>query len=117
VENIDQCADLKDDFEERWIKGLKDPKYLSYWFGYIAEVKHPRVLDRAFIALRQPSWEKAAQQVFSLLKLAIGDYTKQSMAELSKSNPGKYQSLLKDLRQLKTPKYRRMPPPLVINPS
>ncbi|HZQ29649.1 MAG TPA: ElyC/SanA/YdcF family protein [Patescibacteria group bacterium] len=114
IDNINQCEDLKDlnYFEERWIQGLKDPKYLSYWFGYVAEVKHPRVLDRAFVTLRQPSWEKAALEVFSLLKLAMGDYTKQSLAELSKSNPDKYQELVRNLRQLKTPKFRKMPPPL-----
>lgn len=91
------------------IKGLQDPKYLTYWFGYLGDVKHPRVIQKAMKRLNQPEWVEVAQHVFKQIGLDVHEYQEADLSELADRDPNKYYLLVEGLKKLKKPEYRRVP--------
>lgn len=96
--------------EERWIRGLTDPQYLTYWLGYIGLVQNPIVIQNAINHLNTPTWHEAAYHTFERLGLDFDEYTKQNIPELQKDNPTKYALLITAIQKLKDPTFRVMPP-------
>jgi hypothetical protein len=99
--------------EEQFIQALQDPKYLTYWFGYLGDVKNPRVINRAMKRLNQPEWVAVAESVFRQVGLDVREYQKEDLCELSERDPNKYFLLVEGLKKLKKPEYRRVPKLLV----
>lgn len=95
--------------ESQFIRGLEEPEYLTYWFGYLGDVKHPKVIQRAMSRLNQPEWVEVAKSVFKQIGLDVRDYQTADLCELSKRDPNKYYMLVEGLKKLKTPEYRRLP--------
>ena len=95
--------------EAQFIRGLIEPEYLTYWFGYLGDVKNPRVLQKAMRRLNEPQWSEVARNVFEQLGLNMQEYTKQDICELSERDPNKYYLLVEGLKKLKKPEYRRVP--------
>jgi len=91
------------------IQGLEDPKYLTYWFGYLGDVKHPRVIQKAMRRFNQPEWAEVAEHVFKQIGLDVREYKDTDLSELSQRNPNKYYLLVEGLKKLKKPEYRRIP--------
>lgn len=102
--------DFLQEGENRWIKALQDPEYLTYWFGYLAEVKNPKVLQKALSKLYDPVWFEKAQKAFVQIGLPIEEFRNKDLVRLSQNNPQKYFSFIEGLRKMKKPQYRKLPP-------
>jgi phage pi2 protein 07 len=106
------CTDTKEQFsrEERWIKALSQPEYVTYWLGYVAEVEHMYVLQKAIDRFRDESWRKAATTALSQVSIDIDEVVTTNLETLAKTNPQKFVYLVSALKQLKQPAYRILPP-------
>ncbi len=108
------CNDIKDQCsrEERWIKALSDPEYISYWLGYVAEVKNLYVLQKAIDRLEDLAWKEAAAVALKQIKVDVEEIVGANLETLAKTNPQKYVWLISALKQLKDPSHRAIPPSL-----
>lgn len=95
--------------EASLIEGLQNPNYLTYWFGYLGDVKHPEVIQRAMKRLNQPEWVEVARSVFRQIGLDVREYQQTDLNVLSQRDPNKYYMLVEGLKKLKKPEYRRIP--------
>jgi hypothetical protein len=95
--------------EAQLIRGLLEPQYLTYWFGYLGDVKNPTVLREAMRRLNEPQWSEVARGVFQQLGLNMHEYTKNDICELASRDPNKYYLLVEGLKKLKRPEYRKVP--------
>ncbi len=98
--------------EKRWMEGLTNPEYITYWLGYLGDVNQPTVIQNALNLLKQPDWRKAAEKAFLQLGLRFVDYLNEDLSTLAKSNPDKYKNLIRGLKRLKAPEFRHTPPEL-----
>lgn len=105
------CVDTKEQFsrEERWIKALSSPEYISYWLGYVAEVKKAYVLQKALKKLQDKAWKKAAAAALAKVKVDADELIEMDLEQLAKTNPEKYLYLVQCIQQLKNPAYRVLP--------
>lgn len=106
------CSDTKEQYgrEERWIKALSAPEYVSYWLGYVAEVKHLYVLQKALDRFRDTAWKEAGAAILKQVKLDVDEIVETNLETLAKTNPQKFVYLVSALKQLKQPNYRTLPP-------
>ncbi|HZE87674.1 MAG TPA: YdcF family protein [Methylomirabilota bacterium] len=113
--DVSNCADVKlqSTREERWIRGLNDPQYITYWLGYIAEVKQQCVLQKTLDRLQDTVWEKAAASACKKVGISLEEFSGENIAQLAKNKPEKYASFVRALQQLKKPEYRTLPPHLL----
>jgi hypothetical protein len=95
--------------EERWIKGLNDPQYVTYWLGYIGMVNQSVVVHNAIQRLKDPLWSEPAKEAFKKLGLNFDEFIKEDICNLSKKDPTKYNLLVQGLRKLKSPEHRTLP--------
>ena len=95
--------------ESRFIKGLKDPKYLTYWLGYFGELKYPSIVQKMIKRIQEEEWQKSANQAFKTIGMDINEFVKEDLIALSEKNPQKYDYFLQNLRKFKSPEYRRIP--------
>lgn len=102
--------DFLQEGENRWIKALQDPEYVTYWLGYLAEVKNPKVLQKALVKLEDPVWFEKAQKAFVQIGLPIEEFRNEDLVRLSQNNPQKYSFFIEGLKKMKTPRYRKLPP-------
>ena len=106
------CTDTKAQFdrEERWIKALSTPEYVTYWLGYVADVKHRYVIQKALDRFQDLAWKEAATEVLAQVKIDVDEIVETNLETLAKTNPQKYLALISSLKQLKQPLYRTLPP-------
>jgi len=105
------CHDTKEQYqrEARWIKALNSPEYLTYWLGYVAEVKKAYVLQKALNKLREKAWKEAGAAALSQVKLNVEEIVKIDVETLAKTDPQKYLYLVSALQQFKKPSLRILP--------
>lgn len=94
------------------LKGLEDPEYLTFWLGYVAMVKHPKVLQNVMRKFEDPDWYACAEKIFAKVGLEFGDYRGQDMATLAEKDAARFNYLVSKLQELKKPEYRVIPPVL-----
>lgn len=95
--------------EEKWERGLTDPRYLSYWVGYVSEVENPRVLAEVISDLKDSSWLTSAKETFLKVGLNFDDFSEEDISKLKSNDPEKFEALINGLKKLKTPEFRKMP--------
>ncbi len=93
--------------EKRWTSGLEEPEWLRYWFGYIADVENPTVLQDVMNKLKNPDWVNKAHEAFTLVGLNFDNFRDIDLASLP---PSQYELLKNSLRRIKT-EFRIAPPP------
>jgi hypothetical protein len=98
--------------EKRWLRGLTNPEYLTYWLGYVGLVENPLVLQNTLRMLKESHWKKSADQVFSTINLVFDEYADTNVVALAEKNENKYGLLVSRLQKLCTPEMRNLPPPL-----
>lgn len=112
---IEETCNIVEDIEivrqePRWKKGVQEPEYLKYWLGYVALVKHPKIMHNVMQRLRRPDWLTHAEKVFDEVGLNINDYCQEDLTELAKKDAVKFNLLMQKLQQLRQPEYRVIPP-------
>jgi hypothetical protein len=98
--------------EARWKIGLEDPKYVTYWLGYVGEVKYPKVIQKAFNKLCNSHWCTYAKEALDRVGVDMDDFIGEDLTKLAERNPQKYLLLVNGLQKLKSPEYRQLPPAL-----
>lgn len=105
------CADTKKQQgrEEQWMKALLDPQYVTYWLGYVAEVKNYKVLQKTMERLCEVTWKKAAVDACTKVGINLDEFTGEDLSRLAKENPVRYTTFISALQELKNPKHRIIP--------
>lgn len=105
------CAETRqqNSREEKWIKALSDPHYVTYWLGYVAEVKKVYVLQKALSRFREKAWKEAGAVALAKVALNIEEIAEIDIELLAKTDPQKYMYIINTLQQLKNPTYRVLP--------
>ncbi len=98
--------------EKRWRKGIQDPEYVKYWLGYVALVKHPKIMHNIMKQLQTPDWMSYADKAFTEVGLKLEDYKEKNLVELAKTDEVKFNYLMQKLQELRKPEYRVLPPQL-----
>lgn len=96
--------------ELRWTRGLVEPEYLTYWFGFVAKVEDPQALTRAISSLDSPEWHIA---LFEACEAVGVDYEKligTNLKQLYAHSPDTYNAIRTSLAQLSNAPHRKMPP-------
>jgi hypothetical protein len=101
--------------EKRWRKGVSEPEYVTYWLGYVAMAKHPRVMHNVMQRLKDPLWSNSGEKAFAKVGLKLSDYKEKDLIQLAKTDAMTFNLLMKKLQELKKPEYRACPPELQIN--
>lgn len=96
--------------EKRWMRGLTEPQYVTYWLGYLGDVNYPTVIQNALNRLRGPEWQEAADRALRKIGVRLSDYLSEDLPKLAKTDPDRYHSLISALKKLKRPEYRQAPP-------
>lgn len=94
------------------LKGLEDPEYLTFWLGYVAMVKHPKVLQNVMRKFEDPDWYACAEKIFAKVGLEFGEYRGQDMTKLAEKDAARFNYLVSKLQELKKPEHRVIPPVL-----
>ncbi len=98
--------------EKRWRKGIQEPEYVKYWLGYVALVKHPKIMHNVMKRLQTPDWLNHADKAFTEVGLDMKDYKEKDLEELAKTDAVKFNYLMQKLQELRKPEYRILPPQL-----
>ncbi len=109
-QTTDEDIDELNKQEAQWTKGLEDPKYATYWFGYLGDVKHPHVIQQAMRRFADPEWEAIVSPVFGKIGISLHDFIDEDLEVLAKENPEKYGLLLDGLHRMKSAEFRILPP-------
>lgn len=110
LDSEDDDAQVIVEGEGRWVKAMDDPNYVSYWCGYVADVKYPSVVQNIIHKLDDPLWFAALDQVLSQFGLRACEYQNVDLAYLYEHEPEKYYLFVSSLQKCKSPNYRKMPP-------
>lgn len=94
------------------LKGLEDPEYLTFWLGYVAMVKHPKVLQNVMRKFEDPDWCECAEKIFAKVGLEFREYRGQDMTKLAEKDAARFNYLVSKLQELKKPEHRVIPPVL-----
>lgn len=105
------CVEIKRQHtrEGRWIRGLSSPEYLTYWLGYVAEVKKAYVLQKALKRLENDAWKKVGSVALKQVKLDVDEVIQTDLVMLAQSKPEKYLTVVSALKQFKKPNLRAFP--------
>lgn len=105
------CVEIKRQYnrEDRWIRGLSSPEYLTYWLGYVAEVKKAYVLQKALKRLEDDAWKKVGAVALKRVKLDVEEVMHIDLVTLAETDPQKYLLLVSALKQFKKPDLRAFP--------
>lgn len=95
------------------LKGLEDPAYLTFWLGYVAMVKNPKVLHNIMLKFEDPNWNSCAEKTFAKIGLKFSDYQGKDLMKLAKTDAATFNYLINKLQELKKPEYRVIPPLLL----
>ncbi len=79
--------------ERRWTRGLEDPEYLSYWFGYAFEIEDPKSLLRVLSQLEKPEIEDELRSLFAKAGLSYDDFAVSHLEELAETDPQAFKAL------------------------
>ncbi len=96
--------------ELRWIRGLEDPQFITYWLGYVGEIKNPATVQRIIKRLSSPEWVQAIRSAFSQVGLDFSEFENEDLVELAKKAPDKFEEFRAKLVELTRPGKRVMPP-------
>ncbi|GEM_PF-1993087 len=96
--------------EGRWVRAMEDPNYVSYWCGYVAEVKYPVVVQKIIYKLQDPLWFEAIEQLLNQFGLRASEFQDVDLDYLYQHDPQKYHLFVNTLQKCKSPEYRKMPP-------
>lgn len=99
--------------EKQWITGLSEPRYLTYWLGFIGLVKSPFLIQRVINKLKEDEWLKAAEETFEKLSLSFNEIKNEDFTKLAYYNSTKYNIFLEKLTKLRSPQYRILPPDMI----
>ncbi len=102
-------AKMQNDREERWRRGLKEPEYVSYWLGYLGDVKYPVLIQKTLKRLTEEPWSNYTAEALAKVGINFKDYLHTDLCVLAKKQPEKYLYLLERLRKLKSEEYRKFP--------
>lgn len=102
------------DREERWRRGLKEPEYVTYWLGYLADVKYPRLIQKTLRRLYNEEWRSCTSKALAKVGVNFEAYKDVDLCLLAKESPEKYASLVERLKMLKAPEHRLLPAQLTI---
>ncbi|MBA3723716.1 MAG: YdcF family protein [Candidatus Levybacteria bacterium] len=96
--------------EKRWRRGVMEPEYLAYWLGYVAMVKHPRVLNNIMQKFDDPTWGISGERTFAKIGLKLSDYQGRDMLQLAANDATTFNYLTTKLQELRKPENRTFPP-------
>jgi hypothetical protein len=92
------------------LKGLQDPTYLTFWLGYVAMVKNPKVMHNIMQKFEDPDWYSCAEKIFTKIGLNLDDYQGKDLTKLAEKDAATFNYLISKLQELKKPEYRVIPP-------
>lgn len=94
------------------LRGLENPEYLTFWLGYVAMVKHPKVMHNIMQKFEDPDWCRCAEKTFAKIGLDFSEYRGKDLIELAEKDAATFNYLVSKLQELKEPEYRIIPPVL-----